>query len=66
MRASAILAWKMWLHGGARLGGFEGMASKYLPTTRDLKASERFLNKQAQKARSKKASSLLPVNKPKK
>jgi hypothetical protein len=42
------------------------MASKYLPTTRDLKASERFLNKQAQKARVKKASSLLPVNKPKK
>lgn len=66
MRGSAIPAWKMWLHGGDRLGGFEGMASKYLPTTRDLKASERFMNKQVQKARGKKPSSLLPVNKPKK
>jgi hypothetical protein len=54
------------LQGGASRGGFEGMASKYLPTTRDLKANERFLNKQVQKARSKKPSSLLPVNKPKK
>jgi len=54
------------LHGRASLGGFEDMASKYLPTTRDLKASERFLNKQVQKARGKKPSSLLPVNKPKK
>jgi hypothetical protein len=54
------------LHGSASLGGFEAMASKYLPTTRDLKANERFLNKQVQKARGKKPSSLLPVNKPKK
>jgi hypothetical protein len=42
------------------------MGAKYLPTARDLKAKDRFLNKQAQQARGKKATSLLPVNKPKK
>ena len=42
------------------------MGSKYVPTIKDLKATQRFKEKQARDARAKKAAGVQPVKKGKK
>jgi len=41
-----VMAARFWLLGSPDIDGLAGMGAKYLPTIKDLKASQRFKQKQ--------------------